>query len=212
MQHEIVDWLTTDVVTGQRTRFGEHAHAALSALNDAELPYAVIGAVALAARGLPRQTRDIDVVVLVDTAFAALDALATVGFRSAAPVDRGDEPEPMYVLVHDDGSEIDLLVAVAEPESMVIAEAGTAEVFGARAPVATLEHLVLLYLYSNQPRHFADLARIVTETEVDLAAVESYLREVHPEMLPVLRAKVEEARHPPPPPPRPSRRRLGDKR
>ncbi len=78
---------------------------------------------------------------------------------------------------------------------------------GVRVRVATLEHLVLMYLYSNQPRHLGDLARIVTETRVDLAAVESYLSEVHPEMLPVLRERVQMARHPAPPPPRPKRRR-----
>jgi uncharacterized coiled-coil protein SlyX len=63
-----------------------------------------------------------------------------------------------------------------------------------------------MYLYSNQPRHLGDLARIVTETRVDLEAVERYLRDVHPEMLEVLRDRVKAARHPPPPPPRPKRR------
>ena len=64
-----------------------------------------------------------------------------------------------------------------------------------------------MYLYSNQPRHLGDLARIVTETTVDLPAVERYLAEVHPEMLPVLHERVEMARHPAPPPLRPPRRR-----
>jgi hypothetical protein len=53
------------------------------------------------------------------------------------------------------------------------------------APVASLEHLVLIYLYSRQPRHLGDLARIVVETRVDLALVERYLAETHPEMLSV---------------------------
>jgi hypothetical protein len=98
-------------------------------------------------------------------------------------------------------------VAAGEPESTIVAEAPTATAFGVRAPVATLEHLVLMYLYSNQPRHMGDLARIVTETTVDLAAVERFLAEVHPEMLAVLRERVRAARHPAPPPPRPRRRR-----
>jgi hypothetical protein len=82
-----------------------------------------------------------------------------------------------------------------------------AQVFGVRAPVATLEHFVLMYLYSNQPRHVGDLARIVTEAPVDLAAVERYLADVHPEMLSTLRDRVRAARSPPPAPPRPKRRR-----
>lgn len=89
----------------------------------------------------------------------------------------------------------------------MIAEAKATSLFGVRAPVATLEHLVLMYLYSNQPRHQGDLARIVTETKVDLKDVEQYLADVHPEMLPTLRSRVELARHPPPAPARPTKRR-----
>jgi len=89
----------------------------------------------------------------------------------------------------------------------VISEAKPARLFGVKAPVATLEHLVLMYLYSNQPRHFADFARIVTETPVDLASVEHYLRDVHPEMLEVFGERLRLAKAPPPAPPRPTRRR-----
>jgi hypothetical protein len=81
-----------------------------------------------------------------------------------------------------------------------------------RAPVATLEQLLLLYLYSNQPKHLGDFARIVTESDVDLLAVERYLDEVHPELLPELRDRVRLARTPKPAPPRPTRRRAGKRR
>jgi hypothetical protein len=98
-------------------------------------------------------------------------------------------------------------IAAAEPESTVLAEAPRALVFGVEAPVATLEHLLLMYLYSNQPRHLGDFARIVVESDVDLVAVERYLADVHPEMLAVLTERVHAAKHPPPAPPRPPRRR-----
>jgi len=113
----------------------------------------------------------------------------------------------MYVLKDARGNEVDVRVAAGEPESTIVAEAPTAMAFGVRTPAATLEHLVLMYLYSNQPRHLGDLARIVTETNVDLSSVERYLADVHPEMLGVLRGRVEAARHPAPPPPRPKGRR-----
>lgn len=113
----------------------------------------------------------------------------------------------MYVLeLRKGGGEVDILVAAAEPESTVVCEAPAAQVFGVQAPVAALEHLALMYLYSNQPKHLGDFARIVTETAVDLAAVERYLADVHPEMLPELRDRVRLARNPPAPPPRPKRR------
>jgi hypothetical protein len=151
-------------------------------------------------------TKDLDVVVVTEDAFDALDALTAAGFRSETRIDRDDAPEPMYILSRAQG-EVDVSVASAEPESTVVAEAKRAEVFGVKAPDATLEHLVLMYLYSNQPRHLGDLARIVTETKVDLAVVERYLADVHPEMLRVLRERVRNARNPPPEPKRPPRRR-----
>jgi hypothetical protein len=205
--HPDADVLEVDPVTGRRTGLGAYARRVLETLRRSEVPFALVGAAALAVRGLPRMTRDVDVVVLLEDAFAALDALEGAGFKSIAPVARRDEPEPMYVLKDAEGNEVDVLVAAGEPESTVVAEATKARAFGVEAPVATLEHLVLMYLYSNQPRHLGDLARIVTETNADLVAVERYLADVHPEMLPVLRERVQLARHPAPAPPRPPRRR-----
>ena len=205
--HPDADVLEVDPVTGRRTGLAAYARRVLRTLGESKVPYALVGATALAVRGLPRMTRDVDVLVLIEDAFAALDALQEAGFRSLTPIVRDAQPEPMYVLKDKRGGEVDVHIAAGEPESTVVAEAPRATAFGVRARVATLEHLVLMYLYSNQARHLGDLARIVTETSVDLAAVERYLSEVHPEMLPVLRERVEMARHPAPPPPRPKRRR-----
>ena len=190
-------------MTGRKTGLAAYARRALGALNKAKLPYVVVGASALAVRGLPRMTRDIDVVVLADD---AIDALEKAGFSSVAPVHRDEEPEAMYVLMDRHENELDLLVSHAEPESTIVNEAKPAAIFGVRAPVASLEHLLLMYLYSNQPKHLGDFARIVTDTKVELREVERYLADVHPEMLPVLRERVKQARHPPPPPPRPKPR------
>ncbi len=200
--------LEIDVVTGKKTTFAADSRRALRALLKAEVPFAVIGATALAARGLPRMTKDLALVVTTDDAWEALSSLEAAGFVSAAPIDRSDEPEPMYVLTRG-SSEVDLLVASGEPESTVVAEASITKVFGVDAPTATLEHLVLMYLYSNQLRHHADLARIVVEAKADLAEVERYLAEVHPEMLSVLRERVHVARNPPPAPARPPARKRG---
>ena len=205
--HPDADLLGLDPVTGRRTALPHAVRKAVRALQTVEVPFAVIGATALAARGLPRMTRDLDLVVVIEDAFDALAALEGAGFVSVSPVRRSEEPEPMYVLHSAGGIEVDLLVAAGEPESTIVAEAPQAEVFGVDAPVATLEHLVLMYLYSNQPKHLGDMARIVTETSVDLAAVERYLAEVHPEMLPVLATRVMGARTPPPAPKKPPRRR-----
>ncbi len=114
-----MDLLEIDVVTGKRTSLPDNARRALEALVAAEVPFAVIGATALGVRGLPRMTRDLDLVVTTNDARQALDAIGAAGFRSVAPIT--DEIEPMYVLVRGD-DEVDLLVASGEPESTVIAE------------------------------------------------------------------------------------------
>ena len=205
MAHDL-DLLETDPVTGRQTGLARDARHALRALKLRKVRHSVIGAAALAARGLPRMTRDLDVVVLTEDAFTALDALQRAGFRSATPITHAEEPEAMYILHSPSGGEVDLLVAAGEPEATVVAEATPARLFGTTAPVATLEHLVLMYLYSNQPRHLGDFARIVTETNVDLGKVSRFLEEVHPEMLSVLHERVRSARHPSAPPARPKRR------
>ena len=200
------DILEVDIATGKKTTRIQSGRRAIRALNRARIPYAVIGATALAVRGLPRMTRDVDFVVLLEDAFEALDALSSAGFRSVTPVRPEEDPEAMYVLEDRRGAEIDLLVASAEPESTIVAEAKRTSVIGERAPVATLEQLLLMYLYSNQPKHLGDFARVVTEAKVDLSKVERYLADVHPEMLRVLKKRVQDARHPPPAPTRPPRR------
>jgi hypothetical protein len=200
-----VDVVEADPVTGKKTPLVATARRALRALNRAEVPFAVIGATALGVRGLPRFTSELDVVVAREDAFVALAALDDAGFTADPELAPEGEPEAMYVMRHGRGS-VDVLVASAEPESPVIAEAKTTAVFGVEAPVASLEHLVLMYLYSNQPRHLGDLARVVVETTVDLSLVERYLADVHPEMLGVLKERVHAARHPAPAPKRPPRR------
>ena len=100
-----------------------------------------------------------------------------------------------------------LLVAAGDPEATAIDEAEPAVLFDLEAPVATLEHLLLLYLYSNQPKHLGDFASIVQSERVDLARAERILSVMHPEMLPEWKQRVSYAKNPPPPPEKPPARR-----
>ena len=171
------------------------------------VPFCVIGATALAVRGLPRMTRDLDLVVMIDDAARAIEALRSWGLRSQTPVGIPEDPESMIVFVDPaTGVEVDLMIAAGDPEATVCDEARPASVFGTRAPVATLEHLLLMYLYSNQPKHLGDFAAIVTSGRADLGAAERKLAEMHPEMLDEWRRRVRQAQQPPPPPQRPAPR------
>ena len=203
-----VDVLVTDPVTGRTTDLTKTVRRALKAMEAARVPYCVIGATALAVRGLPRMTADLDLVVLVGDAARVISALRSAGLRSETSTGALKNPEPMIVFVDPlTDVEVDLRCAAGDPETTVIDEAPRTTVFGTTAPVATLEQLLLLYLYSNQPKHLGDFARIVQAGRVDLGAVERTLRVMHPEMLGRLRRRISQARSPRPAPPKPSRKR-----
>jgi hypothetical protein len=203
-----VDLLLTDPITGKRRGLAGTVRRTLRSLESAGLPYCVIGATALAVRGLPRMTRDLDLVVMLEDAELAWKALRSAGLEATTPLGTPEDPESMIVFVDPKSKvDVDLLVAAGDPEATALAEAERTAVFGVQAPVATLEHLLLLYLYSNQPKHVGDFAAIVQSQGVDLTRAERALADMHPEMLADYRARVEAARSPSPPPPRPPRRR-----
>ncbi len=204
-----MDLLVTDPVTGRKTGLTASVRRALKAMAKARLPYCVIGATALAVRGLPRMTRDLDLAVPLEEQLRAAAVLRAAGFRATTPVGSADDPEPMVVFVDPTTDvEVDLMGAAGDPERTVIREARPAMVFGARAPVASLEHLLLLYLYSNQPRHLGDFASIVQSGKADLPKAERMLHEMHREMVPAWRRRVKRVLAPPPPPSRPKPRKL----
>jgi hypothetical protein len=203
-----VDVLVTDPITGKRRGLATTVRRVLKALGRSDVPFCVIGATALAVRGLPRMTRDLDVTVMLEDAARAWQALAAAGLEPSTPLGTPDEPESMVVFVDPKTRvEVDLLAAAGDPEATAIDEAKETDVFGIRAPVATLEHLLLLYLYSNQPKHLGDFAAIVQSKRADLALAERLLAVMHPEMLGEYKGRVEAARSPAPPKARPPRRR-----
>jgi hypothetical protein len=203
-----VDLLVTDAVTGKQTGLARTVRRALRAMETAKIPYCVIGATALAVRGLPRMSRDLDLGVLIDDAPAAWQALRRAGLRTATPTGTVEDPEPMVVFVDQrTGVEVDLLVAAGDPKATAIDRARRTSVFGVTSPVARLEHLLLMYLYSNQPKHIGDFAAVVQSGLADLAAAEKALALMHSEMLGEWRRRVRAAKSPPPAPRRPSPRR-----
>ncbi|MCI0340082.1 MAG: hypothetical protein L0216_02835 [Planctomycetales bacterium] len=195
-------------MTGKATGLARAARKALRALEKARVPYSVVGAAALASRGFPRMTRDLDVVVLAERQQEALAALHGAGFKPLTPTGTGEEPESM-VLLEDPGTgvELDLLAAAGDPEARIIAESPRARIFGTTARVATLEHLLLMYLYSTEPKHLGDFATVARSGRADLAHARSVLAEMHPEMLGDWDRRVADARAPRPAPKRPPRRR-----
>lgn len=205
MSTGILDALDWDIVTGRRTGLPQTIRKAVAALDRSRVPYAVAGAVALGARGCVRMTLDLDVVVLADDAETALRTLARAGFRGETELE-ADEVEPQYVLIDPaTGMGVDVLVGFGEPEVSLVREATRIQLSGTRAQVARREHLLIQYLYSNQPRHLGDFAALVQQGRVSLSRVRALVAKMHPEMVPTLLARWEAAANPPPAPERPPR-------
>lgn len=199
--------LDTDPVSGKPRGLVATVNRALRAMNGSGVSYCVIGATALAVRGLPRMTADLDLVVMLDDAERAIEALRRAGFEAATPVGSAVDPESMVVFIDPVSRiDVDLLVAAGDPEATVIDEAPAATVFAHAAAVATLEHLLLLYLYSNQPKHLGDFAAIVESGAADLSRAERLLAGMHPEMLEHWHQRIEAVRSPPAAPTKPGRR------
>lgn len=176
---EAIGW---DLVTGRPSGLPATIRRAVRALERAEVRYAVTNGIALGARGYVRTTLDLDLLVSVDDLGDALAALTRAGFTGAS-LDE-DEPEPQYVL--DDpktDATVDLLVGFGEPELSLLRGATRVRLGGLRPRVARPEHLLLSYLYSNQPRHLGDFASLVQGGKLDRAKVRALLGELHPEML-----------------------------
>ena len=203
-----MDILLTDPVSGQRTGLERTVIRTLSALSGSGVRYSVIGAVALAVRGFPRMTRDFDVVLRAADAEHTVSALHDAGLQQETPSGPKDAPEPMIVFSDPSRTvEVRLHLAAGDPEDTVIDQARRARVLGMEAPVALLEHLLLLYLYSNQPKHLGDFATIIRSGQAELGKVERTLAEIHPEMLPEWGRRVLSAQSPPPAPARPAPRK-----
>jgi hypothetical protein len=150
--------------------------------------YALIGGQALAARGYPRFTLDIDLLttdrrVLEPRLWASLiDQGAVVDAR------RGDEDDPLAGVVHvllPDGTDIDLIVGRWPWETRVIERAESVTVApGVDVPVPAASDLILLKLAAGG---FADLqdaaALLATGNRIGLVAdVEARIDEVRPEV------------------------------
>jgi hypothetical protein len=175
------------------------------ALDAIAAPYALIGAHAMAARGYPRFTVDVD---FLTTDRRVLDRATWSEIeRAGGTVDprRGDDDDPLGGVVHiglADGSEIDVILAKWKWEAGVIERAETLRVAGADILVPRTSDLILLKLAAGGFLDLRDAAILLAmgDREALVQAVEAHLPEVHPDIGPQWRqvqASIEDTDPPP---------------
>jgi hypothetical protein len=151
-------------------------------------PYALIGAHAMAARGYPRFSVDVD---LLTTDPRVLDRETWSGLKDeGAAVDprRGDDQDPLAGVVHimlTDGTDIDVVLARWKWEADVIARAEVLTVAQeVRIAVPLTSDLILLKLAAGGFMDLRDAAALleISDREAVVREIESRIDEVQPDV------------------------------
>ena len=150
---------------------------AIGLLADHAVPHALIGAAALAIRGIARSTFDVD---MLTTDARVLDASfwTPLAVDCAVDVRRGDRDDPLAgvvrVTAHDERP-VDLIVGRYEWQARAVARA---EPSAAGPPVVTAADLVLLKLYAGGAQDHWDVRELLRQPDAEhlAAQVEAALR------------------------------------
>lgn len=140
---------------------------AVAALEDAEVPYALMGGLASSIYGRPRATADIDLFVKIDDAMRALETLGSAGFEV-------EETNPKWIYkASRDGLTVDLMFAVyggITLDDEMIARTRNEELAGVRLRVLAPEDMIVIKAISHDdqsPRHWYDALGIIAACELD---------------------------------------------
>jgi hypothetical protein len=162
----------------------ERVRAVLDALG---ATYALIGAHAMAVRGYPRFTVDVDLLTADDRVLQPdiWKALAAEGARIDPR--RGDGDDPLAGVVHillTDGTDVDLVVAKWRWEADLIERAEPVVVNGHPIRVPPTSDLILLKLAAGGFADLQDAAALLALHDPDATArdVEAHLAEVRPDV------------------------------
>jgi hypothetical protein len=167
----------------------EPVHAVLESLGTS---YALIGAHAMAARGYPRFTVDVDFLA-VDS--RVLERATWAGLeRGGAAIDprRGDADDPLAGVVHillADGTDVDVVLARWPWEARLLERAERIRIAGLDVPVPRTSDLILLKLAAGGYLDLRDAA-VLLETGDRTALVrdvEAHIGDVRPDVSAVWR-------------------------
>jgi len=154
--------------------------------------YALIGAHAMAVRGYPRFTVDVDLLTADDRVLAP--AIWRDLEREGARVDprRGDVDDPLGGVVHillADGTDVDLVVARWEWQAALIDRAEPVPIGGGAVRVPCTSDLILLKLAAGGYADLQDAAALLSvgDPETVVREVEAHIGDVRPDVSPLWR-------------------------
>ena len=143
------------------------------------LSWFVFGAQAVAVRGAPRATQDIDVTVQVEpTRLRTLvQTLESEGLRHRYPdiAEELMERGAVVPLSHASGMEVDLVLAGSGLEAIALGRASRVAIDGVDVPVAQATDLVVMKVLAGRGKDLDDLRSLLASGEVDLPEVRDIL-------------------------------------
>jgi len=169
----------------------------LRALENIGAPHCLIGAHAMAARGYPRFTIDVDLLTS-DPRVLQRDAWNALGAGGATiEPRRGDADDPLGGVVHillADGTDVDLVLGKWKWEAGVIDRAERLEVLDSVLPVALASDLILLKLAAGGYLDLRDAAALLAigDREALVRDVDAKISEVYPDITAAWRELREE--------------------
>ncbi|NJD32983.1 MAG: hypothetical protein FIB04_13985 [Gammaproteobacteria bacterium] len=149
----------------------------LATLNDARVPYVVVGGLALLLHGIDRVTADVDLVIDLATGgtLELVNALTTAGYRPVAPVDptlfadattrdqwRAERNMEVFSLWDSTNRRptLDVLLSSPVPFADLHRDASTITLDGVPITVASIAHLIAMKQHTARPRDLDDVERL----------------------------------------------------
>ena len=156
-------------------------------LDASSILYALIGAHAMAVRGYPRSTVDVD--LLTADSRVLDDSIWSDLLKDGAAIDarRGDADDPLGGVVHillPDGTDVDVVLARWKWQEELVARAESLELAGARVLVPSRSDLILLKLAAGGYTDRQDAAALVAigDSDATIRDVEMRIGEVQPDV------------------------------
>jgi hypothetical protein len=151
-------------------------------LEDAKVPYSIIGGVAVSLIAQPRATQDIDALAWLDSEHwqALVDAGPSHGYtpRINDPVEFARRSRVLLVRHEPSGISADVSFGALPFEQEAIARAATCIIGGMSLKVSTAEDLVIMKAVAGRPRDLADIESILnTNSQIDADRIRYWVRQ-----------------------------------
>ncbi len=127
------------------------------------VPFALIGASAMAAHGVSRSTHDSDLLVVGSRCLAAELWSPLAGAGVTIDIRRGDADDPLLGVVRltHDPEAVDVVVGRPAWQSAILQRAVPSHALGFAVPIATAADLVLLKLYAGGMQDRWDIEQLL---------------------------------------------------